>query len=423
MHYIRLLRPAKIQDSAGGLVISLLLTITTDLGDSFLCPGDGPLDLVVGVVGTALDSVGSAAARRQACRYQWKTGMRVLDAKVKLSPGVKRETLNCRFAIYPARQQQPREASTPLGALRIGDVLPWRVDADGTPQMGVVMPATFEFTNGVCASVSVRTLGLGTGPVVGDNPGNGELNLQFEEDIGESIARHIWDAGVVASAYLADACTLLGNIRELLPIKHRGFNVLELGSGVGILGITIASILPKAAAAQGQTLANAKVLLTDLEEAEERARSNIERWNVGRASATLAPEATAVADVTVAYENLDWDEGCEGRFGPLAAAMPWDLVVLSDCTYNVDSLPALVGTLGALHTLKERHYHDSHETPVKSSVLLATKPRHSSEEALFGLLKDQSWSYRIAAEIPLPKIGEEDEVVQVYFLEKGGPRI
>ncbi|KAI0542619.1 putative methyltransferase-domain-containing protein [Xylaria digitata] len=416
MHYIRLLRSAKIQTSAGGLVASLLFTITTDLGDSFLCPEDGSIDLVVAAEDSGADPAGPAAVQlrhRQTCRYQWKTGMRVLDANVRLWPGLKKETLNCRIAIY-LTQQRSRETSMQLGALHVGDVLPWRVGADETLRMGVVMPATFEFVAGVCAPVSVRILGLGTG-YTGEGTGDETLDLQFEEDIGESIARHIWDAGVVTSAYLADACSSPESIREILPIEKESFNVLELGSGVGILGLTIAGILPKAAAAQDQTLKNARVLLTDLEEAEERARSNI-----ARAETILARNLTEDIRVTTEYENLDWDEGREGRFGSLAAATPWDVVVLSDCTYNVDSLPALVGTLSALHAAKERHLDPKGNGSVKSAVLLATKPRHSSEEALFELLKDQGWAYRVVKEIPLPKIGEEDEVVQIYLLEKGG---
>jgi predicted nicotinamide N-methyase len=280
-----------------------------------------------------------------------------------------------------------------------------------TLKKGVVVPLTFHIANGVCAPLSARTLALGSGNMSGDSV---EPSVYLEEDIGESIARHIWDAGVVTSAYLADACTSPERIRAVLPIENKSVNVLELGSGVGILGITIASILPEAAAAQGKTLKAAIVLLTDLEEAEERARSNI-----AKAKVTLARNQISGAKVNIEYENLDWDEGRKGRFGPLAAETPWDLVVLSDCTYNVDSLPALVGTLSALHSAKQRHRGTENYGHVKSSVLLATKPRHSSEEALFGLLTDQSWEYRVVKEIPLPKIGEEDEVVQIYLLEKG----
>ncbi|KAI0103265.1 putative methyltransferase-domain-containing protein [Nemania sp. FL0031] len=412
MHYVRLLRPPKIHRpvAGGGLVVSLLFTVTTDLGDSFLCPEDGSIDLIVSVVSSGTGPVDPAVTVLQGQRYQWKTGMRVLDAKVKLRPGLERDMVDCRVGIYPA-QQQPRATSAPPGALHVGQVLPWRADLGA----GVIMPAAFDLAKGVCAPVSVRTLSLGPGYLSRDSSTSSvNLNLYFEEDIGESIARHIWDAGVITSAYLADVCSSPKSVRQLFPIDQGSFNVLELGSGVGILGITIASILPRVAAAQGRTLKDTRVLLTDLEEAEERARSNITKNEF-----TLALNPIHSTSVTMEYENLDWDEGCNGHFGPLAANTRWDLVVLSDCTYNVDSLPALVGTLSALHDAKERHCHSRADGHAKSSVLLATKPRHSSEEALFELLKDQSWAYRVVKDIPVAKIGEEDEVVQIYILEKG----
>jgi hypothetical protein len=412
MHYTRLLRPAKIQGSREGLVLSLLFTITTDLGDSFLCPEE-PLDLTVAVTNPADTDL--VRRGKQTCTCRWEAGMRVLDVKVCLRLGLKKESLNCSIAVYPAQQQFRKGLLLPLGALQVGDVLPWRAGTDRPLNRGIVMPFTVDIVNGVCAPVSVRTLALGKSHLGGDEGGDGTANLQFEEDIGESIARHVWDAGVVTSAFFADACSSPESIRAIMPIKKESVSILELGSGVGILGITIASILPLAAAAQGRMLQHATVLLTDLEEAEERARSNI-----AKVEDTLA---LGGARMKIEYENLDWDKGREGLFGSLAAATSWDLVVLSDCTYNVDSLPALVGTLSALHTAKQRHLGpDNNHDFVKSSVLLATKPRHSSEQALFGLLKDQSWWYRVVKEIPLPKIGEEDEVVQIYLLEKGGRR-
>ncbi|KAI1817041.1 hypothetical protein GGS20DRAFT_121626 [Poronia punctata] len=371
MHYIRLLRPAKVQNSRSGPVLEVLFTVTTDLGDSLLCPEDGPLELTVCV--TDLETPACT------CRCAWKPGMRVLDAKVRLRPGLLK---NYSVSIFPTKQQR-------LSGLRVADVLP---SGDDTLRgEGVVMPVTFDVVDGVCAPVSLRTLTLEKG---GD--GEGGFFLQFEEDIGESIARHIWDAGVVTSAYLADAGE---KVRAILPIRTDRFNVLELGSGVGILGITIAGILRR------NQVEDATVLLTDLAEAEERARSNISR----------AEDHAVVRGLE--YENLDWDDGRQGRFGPLVATTPWDLVVLSDCTYNVDSFPALVGTLSALHVVKQRQCNG--EDRAKSRVLLATKPRHSSEKALFDLLDEEDWRHRVIKEIPLPLIGGEDEVVQIYILEKG----
>ncbi|KAI0886725.1 putative methyltransferase-domain-containing protein [Annulohypoxylon maeteangense] len=396
MHYIRLLRPAKLDGRKP--IVSLLITITTDLGDSFLYP-DEPVDLLVSADDPVGQSVLQKAAQHQPLR--WTAGMRVLDIKVPLNARLKRDDVRCTIKIHPATQPLP------LGALRSNDVLPWRISERSSVSQGLIMPVSVEMVGGVCSPVALRTLQLNTCSQPED-----QLNLDLEEDIGESIARHIWDAGVVTASFLADACRTSDGIRAVLPMERGAFSVLELGSGVGILGVTLALIIQKAATVQGRTLNEATVLLTDLAEAEERARSNI-----SRSDAVLSRSHTFSSTVTLEYENLDWDEGKLGRFGSLASARPWDLVILSDCTYNVDSLPALVGTLSALHTANLKYAEDQAFT--KTSVILATKPRHSSEQALFGLLKADDWRYSVLKSIPLPRLGEDDEVVDIYLLEKG----
>ncbi|KAI4864047.1 putative methyltransferase-domain-containing protein [Hypoxylon rubiginosum] len=396
MHYIRLLRPARF--SATSHDISLLVTITTDLGDSFLHP-DTPVDLVVAAdspTGEPLLQPLLARNSHHPPRRRWVAGMRVLDVRVPLLPHLREEHVTCTVTIRPAAQ------GPPSGLVGSADVLP-RKGAAGN--RGLIMPASVEMVGGVCSPVSLRTLELRTG----DHPRDHQLRVHLEEDIGESIARHIWDAGVVTACFLADACLAREAISDVLPIRRDSFSVLELGSGVGVLGITVARILERAAAAQGTTLREAAVLLTDLPEAEERARSNI-----ARAAAALSGRDSVVG---LHYENLDWDDGRGGRFGPLASARAWDLVVLSDCTYNADSLPALVGTLSALHAVGLAYSEPGADA--RSSVLLATKPRHASERALFGLLEADGWRYRVLRSVPLPKLGGEDEVVDIYLLEKG----
>lgn len=419
MHYIRLLRPARLCHDLSGRrrpFVSLLVTITTDLGDSFLYP-DEPVDLIVVVeYGVSVDTTVAAVAETPP-PTRWAAGMRVLDLKVPLKPHVKREDVTCTIVIYSATALQSDQSPPRGGAASLGSehVLPWRVPSGDSSSVrrGLIMPATVEMVAGTCSPVSVRRLRLNT---TGAQTGSGlqDVYVHLEEDIGESIARHVWDAGVVTACFLADACRTAEDARAVLPITRDDFNVLELGCGVGILGLTIASILDRAAAAQDQTLRGATVLLTDLAEAEERARSNI--------SKVTPPLSRGLSKVVVAtaYENLDWDEGRHGRFGPLVSARRWDLVVLSDCTYNVDSLPALVGTLTALHVSNAQHQRlETTEGDAKTTVMLATKPRHSSEKALFGLLEADGWRYSVLKSIPLPKLGEEDERVDVYLLEKG----
>ncbi|KAI2616738.1 putative methyltransferase-domain-containing protein [Hypoxylon sp. NC1633] len=396
MHYIRLLRPAKLDVSdCRRPFISLLVTITTDLGDSFLYP-DEPIDLFV----TADDPIGQSLSLQIDRPPRWAAGMRVLDVKVSLKPTLRKEDVTCSVRIRPATQ------SLPLGLVMSTDVLPWGAAAGSSGSRGLIMPATVEMVKGVSSDVSLRTLQLNTGSRPED-----QLHVDLEEDIGESIARHIWDAGVVTACFLADACRKKEVTGKVPPVTKDRFNVLELGSGVGILGITLARIIEKSAAVQGQRLKEAAVLLTDLPEAEERARSNI-----SRAERALVQQ-TSNSAVTLQYENLNWDEGKYGQFRYLVSSRAWDLIILSDCTYNVDSLPALVGTLSALHTANLKHLGTKDDA--RTSVLLATKPRHSSEQALFGLLEADEWGHRVLESIALPKLGEEDEVVHIYLLGKG----
>ncbi|OTA98526.1 hypothetical protein M426DRAFT_325905 [Hypoxylon sp. CI-4A] len=393
MHYIRLLRPAKFDATDPRRpTISLLITVTTDLGDSFLYP-DFPLDLIV--------EAHSSAGKLTTYRAKWSAGLRVLKLEIPVIPGLKKGDATYTLNISPESHRLPG------GVLSTNHVLPWTIPSTHrhVSTRGLVMPATVKMFKGVCEPVSVRTLEL---------PDNG-LQLEVEEDIGESIARHIWDAGVVTASFLAHLILDCGDASAVLPVRKDTFNALELGTGVGILGITLARILENVATIQGRILVEAAVLLTDLPEAEERAKSNI-----ARAETALSRSQSNGSVTTLQYENLDWDEGKLGRFGPLASSRPWDLVILSDCTYNVDSLPALIGTLSALHAANLKH--PNMPADAETSVILATKPRHSSEEALFGLLEADAWRYRVIKSIPLPKLGEESEVVDIYLLEKGtGP--
>ncbi|QYS96038.1 hypothetical protein H0G86_003304 [Trichoderma simmonsii] len=72
-----------------------------------------------------------------------------------------------------------------------------------------------------------------------------EFYLGFEEEIGESIARHIWDAGMLAFCAIAESCMLptpmdteLSGFKVLKSLftAPKLTNALELGCGMGFLG-------------------------------------------------------------------------------------------------------------------------------------------------------------------------------------------
>lgn len=235
-------------------------------------------------------------------------------------------------------------------------------------------------------------------------------SLTFEEALGESIARHLWDAGLITASFIGDMCCQKKTMSRMLPIasdkKH--IKVLELGCGIGVLGITVAAVLHQIAKVQGCKDPTMEVLLTDVDDAKARASSNI------ATAAERIHRGGEESNVKLAYETLDWNHGQHGQFGPLASQQ-WDFVILSDCTYNVDSFPALVGTLNAVHAQNCKLA----QSVVRTRVLLATKPRHKSEDMLFGKLDRQGWKCRIIQSIPLIREDwGEDEKVDIYMIEK-----
>ncbi|KAI0120942.1 putative methyltransferase-domain-containing protein [Xylariales sp. AK1849] len=400
MHYIRLLRSPTVDISLDGPVLTLKLTITTDLGDTFLSP-DEPVWLLfppIRVYNTRTAELSYAPT--DGSRVLWKPGMRMLKVVLPFP----RKALKGRADVGIQAVDPEYRISADETAL----LLPWRMKKYGNSK-GLIAPLTVEVNDGVGADVLVREISCRS---------NSPLDptvLKIEEDIGESLARHIWDAGLVTTALLADGCRKKGasfHIQDFMPITKEGLNIIEIGCGVGVLGIGIGTFIHTAAKVQGIKDLAATVLLTDLPEAEERAKANIARYEKG-----LLPHDPRTL---LMYENLDWEDGSRGAFGPIAGSHFWDYIVLSDCTYNVDTFPVLVGTLSALHAQNLSHMPTGDTDKTTTKVILSSKPRHDSEKALFELLRMEGWKYRLLKSVPLLKLDGEDEAVEVYSLEKRG---
>ncbi|KAJ0119603.1 uncharacterized protein J7T55_013806 [Diaporthe amygdali] len=409
MHYIRLMRPPSLDKEQK---LKLVLTITTDLGDSFLCP-DEPVPISVYLTRNPLENSDETPAicltPRKAGKSgtSWKSGMRVLKldlpvpdkifkrSKKTLPPKGKMPSI-CIVASDDI-VDLPTAADIPFDSkgriVTLESEFPWR--SEDTQQ-------TFE---------SLRRFALTEGDF-----------LRIDERIGESIDRHVWDAGVVTMGLLLNMCQdgtskhkwdrtpLLRELLRSVTPTHP-LNVIELGCGVGILGVGLAAALHQRVSSSWDSEDSAqvpsRVLLTDLPDAEEVAVRNIADEKLAR-----KPVLSGKPSVDTDFESLDWDEGKTGVFGPKATASSWDLIIISDCTYNVDMLSALVKTISELHKL-------SVDKDGKSSrVMLATKPRHSSEKALFGLMDEDGWKILESASQPLPVLGMEDEVVEIYLFGK-----
>lgn len=128
-------------------------------------------------------------------------------------------------------------------------------------------------------------------------------------------------------------------------------------------------------------LPNCSVLLTDLPEVEDIITRNI---NAAHTSAMSS----------LKYRNLDWEN-------PPDDLCPWpiDLILVSDCTYNADSLPVLVSCLDRLV-----------RTSPEAIILVAMKRRHDSETVFFDLMQSAGFtSVQDSFELP-SQHGEVDEI-------------
>ncbi|KAI9841214.1 MAG: hypothetical protein M1837_000941 [Sclerophora amabilis] len=362
MHYIRFVKPPKIVSSrtSNGKKIIALITLTSDLGDSFY-PARA-------LIKTILTTTGRHGHSDQCKTLTWEAGMRSLQLEFDLNSLDPRQSLQVGVigqeperksdhAYYPTL---PPDMVTPIMAARS---LPFTPDQHGE-----------------AAKKAERQLRLPGGSV-----------LSICEDTGDSIARHVWDAGVMLTAYLSQCAA---HQRRVLPILEQLFeaigrkqlNVIELGSGCGIVGIGLAQAVP-----------NCNVLMTDLAEGEELIRTNLSRM---RAAAGSAAE----------FMVLDW----EVELSPLVPRTVFDLIVLADCTYNPSSAAGLVKTLVSLLRMSP-----------KASIVAAMKVRHPSEAVFFDLMLGAGLLQRGHTAIQLPSTiaceeKEAPEKIDVYVFQDQG---
>ncbi|KAK4452667.1 putative methyltransferase-domain-containing protein [Podospora aff. communis PSN243] len=390
MHYVRLLRPPTVEQARSHRLLKISLTITTDLGDAYLSPQE-PVELAV--VGAYKNADGHLVPviLTQNASPKWRAGMRALKFDLQLPSD-------------PISTIQIRPTNRQLTALATSDVYP-----AGQSQgliMGVYadLPPAGQKPSEVCFR-SLRLVGANPDPAAAVNA------LQVEEDFGDSIARHIWDGGVVTLSLVADLCLTSADPSRASPMpllsgvlgrQHQELNILELGCGVGVVGIGLLRILK--ASGHGP---NARILMTDLPEAKERAQANVSRY-----LADSPPTGDGGAEVE--FESLDWQDGKVGVFGEKAQSRSWDLLLVSECTYNTDTLLALVQTLSAIHAHSARKAGGSHTT----KIFLATKPRHSSEREAFDMFTEEGWAVEEKTVVPLPVLYGNAQSVEMYLLSR-----
>lgn len=160
--------------------------------------------------------------------------------------------------------------------------------------------------------------------------------------------------------------------------------VLELGSGCGVAGIAVAQLRP-----------GCQVYLTDLAEAMDVLKSNIVK--------SVPAEGAGISQVI-----LDWEEDLPVEI----RSANFDLILVSDCTYNSDYVPALVRTLSAIADISPNIL-----------ILISLKFRHPSEVILFELLSAARFSESCHVSIALPNrvrdtTSHAQESVEVYQYQR-----
>lgn len=286
MRYIRFLKPPRIatDKTTHKPVVACLITLTSDLGDSFfphhvelaaelVAPGDRPV--------------------RVWRTVQWSAGMRSLAVSLPLKKSYAAGPLRVRIGVEP--QAAHDSLDDLLQPESHGIVSAWSADfSSASPEAARRVERRF--------CIAGKTVCIW-------------------EETGDSIARHLWsvaactpppprtdpprDAGITLAHHLSTPQLQTA----LLPApRPAALCVLELGTGCGIVGLTLAALLP-----------GASLTLTDLPDAEE-----IVAHNLSHTHDLLAPGSRA------AFAELDWA-------APLPAVPAPHLVLAADCTYNPDS--------------------------------------------------------------------------------------
>ena len=203
--------------------------------------------------------------------------------------------------------------------------------------------------------------------------------------------------------------------------------ILELGSGCGTVGLALSSLLQRPT----------HVLLTDLPEAMDILRCNIDEnepnstgkgsveakilnWDWDLDAIDQARTSIEVAEKDLfantiganEAENMRAEEDVRNVTTQNTAVDPTalspsdlhpDLVIVSDCTYNEDSLPALVRTLVSLtnHECKNEAQPGSELGFEGMNVLVSLKRRHESEDVFFRLMDEAGFGVLGREEVPL----------------------
>jgi SAM-dependent methyltransferase len=185
--------------------------------------------------------------------------------------------------------------------------------------------------------------------------------FRIAEQSGETIIRHVWDAGIILSAAVtcAPISILPDELQKFIEASgiSRATRILEVGTGVGILGISLAARFPQA-----------NVVVTDLEDAGLFVLHNIDNniYNFPHLRQNIS------------FRILDW----EARpFPEWMVSDKFDLIVMADVTYNTSMFLALADALE----------HLSKHGAKGAKVVCCGKRRHDDEEEFWRIICERGF--------------------------------
>lgn len=322
----------------GTVSFRAVLTITTDLGETFYPEAT---ELVATI--RSSDPDGDIYLRR---RLPWKPGLR----NIPLLFNISYQDVDWPAVMHVSVNAKPKSPG----------FLPPIVDVWSAP----LNPTRGHLKSGTLVTRRFTSI-------------SSERDLVLFEETGDSIARHLWDGSQALANHIDQIISLQDpssasesplSLLEyvLISATYRKLAVLELGCGLGTVGISLAQSIP-----------DCDVLLTDLPSVEDLVNANIE---------AMKPAMSSRA----AFTPLDWEER---PFPKQIQSRINDMIIVSECTYNTSTLPALVSTIVLLL-----------QRSPKAIILVATKKRHESEAEFFGLVREAGLIQDGETRVKLPGI-------------------
>ena len=160
--------------------------------------------------------------------------------------------------------------------------------------------------------------------------------------------------------------------------RGRQIHVLELGAGCGLAGVAFAKLIP-----------HSQVLITDVSDAERLVKRNISANKPAKRS-------------NAKFQVLDWTTDLPSNI----AKQRYDVVLVADCIYNEDSIPALVKTLSSLGS-----------SSPDVLIIVATKTRHSSEAMFFKLMESANLRMQADTYILAPASYSTDDLADAERID------